>query len=301
MPAILNIDQCEYTSKNGVLTHSSPSLVVEGVYDWFTLTFLGTDLISGISSYSWTSYGPPIGSHTIQLNPGLDYITVEVTDCAIHVEACILSAGSIGPIPQPEEGESWDVFSATPDTQTINFWWNNDTQTLTYLYTEPGTYYVTLQSQGDPAEFKVYVFEITNNCFISDGSCKQYPLMIAWLNPVGGISTYVFNAKKTYNRDVGQSSTWKDANKITRYREIRDIYDGIVQPSGYIHPDVLDHLKSLKTSIAAWVVEGYGTEDETFIPIFNYAGSFVFKKQKNGFYEYNFDFSFAEEVTNQTA
>lgn len=134
----------------------------------------------------------------------------------------------------------------------------------------------------------------TTNCY-EEGQCLQYPLHIVWLNPEGGFSSYNFSPKKSYNVDIGSSSTMKDSDLITRYVSINNIYDTTIQPSGFIPETHVDLLKSLRYSQQAWVV----VDSSNALEIFNYAKSFELKKQANGFYKYDFEFSYSSELLTQ--
>lgn len=130
--------------------------------------------------------------------------------------------------------------------------------------------------------------------------CLGYPLNVFWLNPEGGFSSYVFNAKKIYGVDIGDSKTYKDADLITRYSNINNIYDTVIQASGFIDETHVDLLKSLRYSVQAWVyVYNNGLEDDEVKEIFNYTKSFELKRQGTGFYKYDFEFSYSKELLTQ--
>ncbi len=140
----------------------------------------------------------------------------------------------------------------------------------------------------------------TTNCDYEDGPCVSYPLYIFWLNQDGGFSSYTFSPKKTYGVDIGGSGTYKDADLITRYAHIDNIYDTFVQPSGYIPESHVDLLKGLRYSQQAWVyVPGLGLTDDVVKEIFNYTKSFELKRQRNGLYKYDFEFSYSKELLTQ--
>lgn len=300
MPALLVINACEHANYSGTFESEVLDYAVEGTYDWFTLTLLGINPgPPETASYSWQVLNnAPIGTYEIQLSPGNDYITVVVTDCSIEVDICLLTSGSIGPLDPPVEGDAWDTFSSDGCLNTTVFF-NVETQTLTYLFTGEGTHWITLQSNGNPEEYLIYTFVITN-CFIDDTNCTDYPLKIKWLNQTGGFSSYVFGVKKIYGVDIGGSATWKDSDSITRYLRHDNVYDTVIQASGFIPETHLDYLKDLKTSIAAWVEFDLGSDDIEDKPIFNYAKTFEFKRQANGFYKYDIEFSYSEEIQTQT-
>lgn len=300
MPSILNIEQCQYNRITYYFDSEVFPYAIEGTYDWLLLTFIGSDPEPPFTShYSLTVYeNAPIGSHIIELSPGLDYITIVVTDCSITAQVCQFSSGTVGPVPEPPDAEGWDAL-ISPAGGEITF--DSEAQTLTYFFPETGTYYLTLVSQGDITIQQAYVFVVTN-CYVDacEPDDSDYLLRIVWLNPTGGWSSYLFNQKKTYGVDIGGSRVFKNSDRETHYIQHDNIFDSVVQPSGLIPESHVDFLKSLKYSIAAFVYDGASGDDITYLPIFNYAKSFELKKQSNGFYKYDFEFSYSAEIITQT-
>jgi hypothetical protein len=178
-------------------------------------------------------------------------------------------------------------------------WANLSGGVITVMNTQLGVTNLTIYNTLDE-EQTASVQITTTNCYEEVDECLGYPLNVFWLNPEGGFSSYVFNAKKIFGVDIGDSKTYKDADLITRYSNINNIYDTVIQASGFIDETHVDLLKSLRYSVQAWVyVYNNGLEDDEVKEIFNYTKSFELKRQGTGFFKYDFEFSYSKELLTQ--
>lgn len=297
MPALSTLTVCEHTQGYTTFSTALGGLAAIDPPVWLTFTDLGFDVILGEWVYEYTvANDAPIGVYTVYVDGSDHYIVITVSDCAIDVSVCLLTVGSITPAP-PEGYESWVQYLNGTSGQVVVV-----DSVLYYQFTSVGTYWISLLADGRTANegpYVVYRFTVTN-CFIDDTNCTDYPLKVKWLNPTGGMSSYVFGVKKIYGVDIGGSTTWKDSDRITRYLEHSNVYDSVVQISGIIPETHVDFLKSLKYAIAAWVENDLGSDDIEDRPIFNYAKSFELKRQANGFYKYDIEFNYSEEIITQT-
>lgn len=208
---------------------------------------------------------------------------------AIEIDGCL---GEFSNSTGPAIPDNWEEYGGWP------VWVSLSGGVIYVVNSQLGI--TTLQIVNTLEEPPVYedVIITTTNCdFEEVTDCLSYPLNIVWLNPDGGFSSYTFNAKKKYGVEIGGSSTWKDSNRITRYNSIDDIFDSVIQASGYIPETHVDLLKSLRYSMQAWVVTP-GTPP-TIQEIFNYAKSYDLKDQGTGFFKYDFDFNYSSEILTQ--
>jgi hypothetical protein len=120
---------------------------------------------------------------------------------------------------------------------------------------------------------------------------------IAWLNSAGGWRSYVFTGKKQYKVDIGENTTFK-TDGVIRFSERKNVYDAELVTTGYIEKYDVEYCKSLRTAIQAFL---YNEVTEQWdIPILIQPESFILFEDKQRFYQFSFEFIYAEELVIQS-
>ncbi len=99
----------------------------------------------------------------------------------------------------------------------------------------------------------------------ADGICPENIANIAWVNQEGGWSSYVFDGRKTYGKDISTVRTYKRGTQLKR-SNVEDVYD--VVEVNIVNKSIKDlvFISSLRQSIQAYLYD-----DNTLqwsIPIF---------------------------------
>jgi hypothetical protein len=294
MPALSTLEVCEHTIGSNTFSSEVLDLAPESAPSWLTFELLGINPgPPETASYQYSvDNTAPVGVYEIQLNPGLDYITITITDCAIHIDVCAPIEGTIGPLDPPEGYEGWQAGSSSTE---VTF--NQETQVISYDIKEPGTYYIALASLDEPFVWLVYVFDVTN-CFEEYNPCLSgettNPLNVCWYNRDGGRENYLFLSRKTYKKQIGQVTEFKSTGLIKKYVSIDDVYNGRDVPSGLIPSTHLDKVEEMKYTIQAYLWND--VSENWDVPISIDPSSFTLKQEGNGFYEYNFSFIYSEQL-----
>jgi hypothetical protein len=102
--------------------------------------------------------------------------------------------------------------------------------------------------------------------------CKADVLNIAWLNQLGGFSSFALEGKFIKGRDFGSDQTIVTSTLILKRIEYKDVYDTFEIRGGVLSKNQLDLLQSLRSSIQAYL---YNSNTQAFdIPIVIDRGSF---------------------------
>lgn len=157
-----------------------------------------------------------------------------------------------------------------------------------------GTFYVLFQDSIDPTQ--VYLIEfIFDSCLEEYDFCTPYDINIVWLNRAGGWSSYCFKGKKTYQVQIGNKATFKDANGLLKYYKVEDVFDAIAVLSGEIPVSHSPFIKGLKYSIQAFIKWTSG-----FIPILIEDKDFDWYADGDGLMIYNIQVKYSSEKLIQT-
>ena len=152
-----------------------------------------------------------------------------------------------------------------------------------------GTFYVLFQDSIDPTQ--VYLIEfIFDSCLEEYDFCTPYDINIVWLNRAGGWSSYCFKGKKTYQVQIGNKSTFKDANGLLKYYKVEDVFDAIAVLSGEIPVSHSPFIKGLKYSIQAFIKWTGG-----FIPILIEDKDFDLYTDGDGLMRYDIQVKYSSE------
>ncbi len=158
-----------------------------------------------------------------------------------------------------------------------------------------GCYSFDFDDDGDPLfSLEICIFPIQK----SDTLCGPV-INVAWVNREGGWSSYAFNGRKTYGKDIGEVKTFKSGLELRR-ASVEEVYDTIeVSVVNKAQKD-LTFLASLRQSIQAFMYDDL--TEQWSIPI-------VLDKQSFAIYSDPFRaldinqkivFKLAEEVVIQT-
>ncbi len=103
------------------------------------------------------------------------------------------------------------------------------------------------------------------NCFEGDPgddapcrpACIGKAVNLIWLNPQGGWSSYVFEAKRTFQLEQGEPITYKTGGLDLRYGKKQGVYDALIVGTGYVSKDDIDYITTLRYAIQAYeYIEG---------------------------------------------
>lgn len=157
-----------------------------------------------------------------------------------------------------------------------------------------GTFYVLFQDNIDPTQVYLIQF-IFDSCLDEYDFCTPQDINIVWLNRAGGWSSYCFKGKKTYQVQIGNKSTFKDANGLLKYYKVEDVFDAIAVLSGEIPVSHSPFIKGLKYSIQAFIKWTGG-----FIPILIEDKDFDLYTDGDGLMRYNIQVKYSSEKLIQT-
>jgi hypothetical protein len=129
--------------------------------------------------------------------------------------------------------------------------------------------------------------------------CCNRKANIAWLNPYGGWSSYVFTGVKSYTLETGEVRKYQQTG-ILKTSKISDVYEGMQVTTGYIPKEDIDFTKSLRHTISAWL---YNEETQKWdVPIWLKLNTFSnpLYQDKQKFFEFSFSFVYAKKLIVQT-
>lgn len=157
-----------------------------------------------------------------------------------------------------------------------------------------GTFYVLFQDSIDPTQVYLIKF-VFDSCLEEYDFCTPNDITIVWLNRAGGWSSYCFKGRKTYQVQIGNKSTFKDANGLLKYYKVEDVFDAIAVLSGEIPISHSPFIKGLKYSIQAFIKWTGG-----FIPILIEDQSFDLYTDGDGVMRYDIQVKYSSEKLIQT-
>ena len=130
--------------------------------------------------------------------------------------------------------------------------------------------------------------------------CKADVLNFAWLNELGGYSSFAIESKYVQGREFGNDQTVVTNTRQLKRIEFKDVYDTFQLSGGVLSKNQLDLLQSLRSSIQAYL---YNDNSQAFdIPIVINRSSFTTYGNRFNQSEIRFSFSFriAQQVRIQT-
>jgi hypothetical protein len=102
--------------------------------------------------------------------------------------------------------------------------------------------------------------------------CKADVLNFAWLNEIGGFSSFAIESKYLQGREFGADQTIVTSTRVLKRIEYKDVYDTFQLSGGVLSKNQLDLLQSLRSSIQAYL---YNEDTQAWdIPIVIDRGSF---------------------------
>jgi len=161
---------------------------------------------------------------------------------------------------------AWIVMThPTPDTVLLTIDTNVTTGTPDYEGDDyDGDDYLT---GGPNALVGCYTFEIKDGATVlftleicvyplqkSNGICPENIANIAWVNREGGWSSYVFDGRKTYGKDISTVNTYKRGTELKR-STVEDVYDVIEVNINNKSIKDLIFIASLRQSIQAYLFD----------------------------------------------
>lgn len=130
--------------------------------------------------------------------------------------------------------------------------------------------------------------------------CKDDVLNIAFLNQVGGYSSFALESKFIKGRVFGSDQTIVTSSQELKRIEYKDVYDTFTLSGGVLSKDQLDLLQSMRTSIQAFL---FNDDTQAWdIPIVIDRGSFTTHGNRFNQSETRFSFGFriSQQVRVQT-
>ena len=130
--------------------------------------------------------------------------------------------------------------------------------------------------------------------------CKADVLNFAWLNQIGGFSSFAIESKYLQGREFGAEQTIVTSTRVLKRIEYKDVYDTFQLSGGVLSKNQLDLLQSLRSSIQAFL---YNEQTQAWdIPIVINRGSFTTYGNRFNQSETRFAFSFrvSQQVRIQT-
>jgi hypothetical protein len=115
------------------------------------------------------------------------------------------------------------------------------------------------------------------------------PVTLCWINPLGGIDSYVFTGKKTATQTKADTNTFINYLGQKRNSSVDEVYQGILVSSGNINAIHSRKIASLFKTIQAYLI----TPTE-FLPILINPQTFRQVKQGEATETYEFEFMRAE-------
>ena len=164
-----------------------------------------------------------------------------------------------------------------------------------------GTHTVSLQEINETSEptgrtgtLTIIISECFDTC---ETICEHRAVNLIWLNPYGGWSSYVFDAKRTFQLEQGGADTYKTSSRELRYYKKKDVYDGLVVGTGLTTKENIDYILPARYAIQAYEY----IDEDNIIPVIIDSESFdIYKDDQGGLYEMSFRFRYSEEKIIQT-
>lgn len=105
-------------------------------------------------------------------------------------------------------------------------------------------------SDGEELLFtlRICVFPIQS----SNATCVTDPINLAWVNREGGWSSYVFEGRRTYGKDIDEVTTYKKGIELKR-SSVSDVYDTVEVTLANKSIKDLQFISSLRQSIQAYL------------------------------------------------
>lgn len=178
-----------------------------------------------------------------------------------------------------EDNSASDIrFSGTPGTYTANF-----------------TVWQDVPNVGESIDYQVIVHVLSDDeCSeLYDNCCDG--INIQWLNQVGGMQNYYFNGVKTFEVSQENAKRYIDYNKIARYSDRGNVYNGMIVSTKAVPQSHVDLLDSLRYSIQA-----YENRDDVLYPILIDPESYTKYKSKDKKFDVYLKFIYADPVKIQT-
>lgn len=125
--------------------------------------------------------------------------------------------------------------------------------------------------------------------------CKSDVLNFAWLNEIGGFSSFAIESRFIKGRDFGSEQTIVTSARVLKRVEYKDVYNTFQLSGGVLSKNQLDLLQSLRSSIQAFLYNNLSQAWD--IPIVIDRGSFL--TYGNRFNQSETRFSFRFRVSQQ--
>lgn len=180
---------------------------------------------------TWVNPGGSIGS--LNIDPALpDWITLETSPADTVILSIDTGAGTGTPDYDGDDYDGDDYLTGGP---------NAIVGCYTFEFSDGMTPLFTL-------EICVYPLQKSN------GVCPDNIANIAWVNREGGWSSYVFEGRKTYGKDISTVTTYKRGNELKR-STVEDVYD--VVEVNIVNKSIRDliFISSLRQSIQAYLYD----------------------------------------------
>lgn len=303
MPVLESIELCTYTPFTGGFENANATLhPAAGSPDWFGMSAIGVNFITGDTVYQ-TTVDPTVndpGVYTISIvNAGeveVGTVVVTITDCPPDEEYNIcMGTFVVNPTlaaPPTVDGDVWQVI-AGPDW--FNLFSVPFSHSFNFVPPIEGTFIVLLQASEPGYEETLYRIQINvTNCFELYDGCNERNLNISWKLPEGAWKSYVFQGKKIYGLEIGNSATFKDENEIAKFSAVDEVRDSIDVASGSIPKSHVDYVKLLKASIQVFLWNPVTNNWD--IPVLIDKSSFQLYREGDNVYKYEFKFIFGAQI-----
>lgn len=295
MPVVSSIIVCANTPACETVVFDEQNVELVDPPSWLTLVFLYGNIELNQYTYQYcVEANNDIGVHIIDTTIEGNSIQITIDECLeLDVQLC---AGETTQqyLDPPEGGEAWLLYGEAPENFILDD--DVDGQYFTYIGSQPGTFYVTLQNDFDEEDFMVIIITV-NNCFEEFDECalfgESFPSNIAWKNRIGGWNSYTFFTAKQFGMEVGDNKIMKNSSNILKKISITDVYDTVYQTSGYLPSSHIDFIEELRITIKAYL---WNELDHVWnIPIIIDASTFIIREEGNGKHKYEFAWKYAEE------
>jgi len=126
------------------------------------------------------------------------------------------------------------------------------------------TYYFTLGGGSPPDSDACLIIEVVDSLTETLGTCSnKTPITLVWIAREGGVGTYIFDQRKDFGGDIGDSKTYDNNGTIKYISRGKNFPTKTVYKTGITNTEV-DLLESLRYSIQAWE---YNDTTDTCTPI----------------------------------
>jgi hypothetical protein len=166
---------------------------------------------------------------------------------------------------------------------------------LAIIGNEVGNFSFTFDLDGEEQTIEIVISNCIQNFY---DNCCDNQCNIAWLNRQGGWQNYIFTGIKTFEVRQDDGNTFKTLQKVLKWTNRSEVYDGMICTTGNIPKAHVDYLDSLRYSIQAYLYNP--TTNAWDIPIVVDSESFTKYTTKDKLFDISIAFIKSKELVIQS-